>query len=844
MNPQRYSRLIDLCQAAWALAPEPRLDFLSDACGDDPNLRWQVEAMLEADRHAEPFLRAPPYNLVSAALAALPASCSPGDVLGDYRIIARLGAGGMAEVFLAQDGTLDRRVALKVLSGEFNADSAWLTRLQREARAVSKLNHPNILTVYGFGEAKGVHYLATELVEGPTLRQIMDNGPLKPLVAIEIAIQVASALQAAHEAGVVHRDIKPENIVQRSDGLVKVLDFGIAEHAGQKQDLAGIISGTPQYMSPEQAAGHPTDARTDLFSLGLVLYEMLAGHPAFSGSTVSGTIDQVLSRQPAPLKLNASKCPPRLARAVEKAIAKDCEKRFPTAREMRAELELARRQVSRRLTRHPVLTAVCAAIVSGIAIFATYDSLRSPAAAPSIRSLAVLPLEDLSHNESHAYFSDGITEQLIADLSRLNGVRVISRSSVMSFKLSRKPLREIADELNVDALITGSIAGSAARVRINTELTSLRPQRKVWAESYERSVDELPSLQLEVATTIAHQVRKSLPLEARSQTSKVSRISAEARDLYYMGKYNANKANEEGYLKAIGFFEKAVAKSPFYAAAYGGLAYAYAQLSSLAFHYMSPLDGMPKAKAAALKALELDDTLADVHTWLGFVKLTFDRDWTGAEHEIRRALALNPNSADAHVVREWYLVAMRRFDEAHQEIERARELDPLSLRAVNEDQWVKIGAGRYGEAIELGTKAIKAEPQFVPAMFSNAFAYTEKGNFPKAISLAQNAIRLHNVPSNVLLLAHVVARAGDYEWAERLIAHQKKTVNIRYLCPYEVATAYVSMNRKKEAYEWLGKAVRDRVDCMIYLQAEPWMDSLRQDSEYRRLLDEMKLPAN
>jgi TolB-like protein/Tfp pilus assembly protein PilF len=512
---------------------------------------------------------------------------------------------------------------------------------------------------------------------------------------------------------------------------------------------------------------------------------------------------------------------------------------------MRAELELALRQVRRRRTRHPALTAVCAAIVSGVAIFAGYPSLHGPPAAPNIRSLAVLPLEDLSPNKSHAYFSDGITEQLIADLSTLNGVRVISRPSVMSFKLSHKPLSEIAAELNVDALITGSIAGSAARVRINTKLTRLRPEKqKIWAESYERSVDELPSLQLEVATTIAHQIRKSLPPKARSQISKVSTVNAEARDLYYMGRYNANKVNEEGYLKAIGFFEKAIAKDPSYAAAYSGLGYAYAQLSSLAFHYMSPLAGMPKAKAAVLKALELDDTLADAHTWLAFVKLTFDRDWTGAEHEIRRALALNPNSADAHVVREWYLVAMRRFDEAHQEVEHARELDPLSLRAVNEDQWVKIGARRYGEAIELGAKAIDAEPQFVPAMFSNAFAYTEKGNFPKAISLARNAIRLQNVPSNVLLLAHVVARAGDYAWAQHLISQQKKAVHSRYLCPYEVATAYVSMNRKAEAYAWLRKAVNDRVDCMIYLEAEPWMDSLRQDPEYRRLLEEMNLPAN
>jgi serine/threonine protein kinase len=445
MRPEDYQRAVEVCLGAWELAPETRNAFLSAACEGDDSLRQQVEALLDADRRADSFLREPPYCLVSAALASIPSPCSPGERLGEYQILSRLGGGGMAEVFLAEDLLLDRKVALKVLPGELTAHFAWLQQLQEEARAASRLNHPNILTVFGFGNAAGVHYLATELVEGPTLRQMLDGGALPLSTAIDIAIQIASALEAAHEAGVVHRDIKPENLVRRLDGLVKVLDFGVAERVGQNDHPTKVITGTPQYMSPEQAAGHVTDARTDLFSLGLVLYEMLTGHPAFRGASVTGTMEQVLSRDPPPLGLSGSSCPRALACIVTNLLEKDREKRLQTARQLRVELEAVRKRLKRVWTRSrlAIAASVVLLLVAGLQ---TYHLIRT-APTVAIRSLAVLPLEDLSTDRDRAYVSEGITEQTIAALSRLKGLRVISLASVMRFSQSREPLNEIAREI-------------------------------------------------------------------------------------------------------------------------------------------------------------------------------------------------------------------------------------------------------------------------------------------------------------------------------------------------------------------------------------------------------------
>ena len=529
-------------------------------------------------------------------------------------------------------------------------------------------------------------------------------------------------------------------------------------------------------------------------------------------------------------------------RILTKLLEKDREKRFKTAGELRSELEVVQQNL-KWVSRGRKIAAAAAVVLFMIAAFATYRQWRAPTVA-NIRSLAVLPLDILSNEQSQTYFSDGITEQLITDLSKLNGLRVISLSSVMQLTRPRKSFSEVAGELNVDAVVTGSIATHGKRVWISAQLTRTKPQQNLWAGTYERSVDDLTALHLELATTIAGQVGKSLRSDAQPLPVRTLPVSPDARDLYYMGKYNANKGTEESFVKAIGFFENAIAKSPSYAEAYCGLSFSYAQLSSLAYHYFSPSEGMPKAKAAALKALQLDDTLADAHIWLGFVKLFYDRDWSGAESEINKALALNPSSADAHVLREWYLLVFRRFDEARREVELAQQLDPLSLRMVIEHQWVRIGARQYRQAIDLGKRAIDTEPDFVPALYFNALSYSELGDFPKAISDAQKALRILNVPSNLLLLAHVVARAGNRQWAERLLKNQQTSHTRRYLCPYEVGTAFVSLHRKKEAYEWLEKAVHDRVDCMVYLQTEPWMDALRQDPEYRQLLGQLNLPLN
>ena len=463
-------------------------------------------------------------------------------------------------------------------------------------------------------------------------------------------------------------------------------------------------------------------------------------------------------------------------------------------------------------------------------------SKRDQAPHPIIRSIAVLPLEGLAENSDQAYFRDGVTEELIANLSKIGSLRVISYRSIMSYKGGRHDLSEVARKLNVDAILTGSVVRTINRVRISIQLVKIAEQRNLWAETYERDLDDILPLQAEVARTVASQIRTSLTPQQQTRLSTTRQVDAEAHELHLLGKHHANKGTEEGLNRSISYFDRAIARSPDYAKPYGGVAFAYTQLSSF---YIPPRVAMPKARAAALKALQLDEELSEAHTWLGMIHLYFDWDWNGAERELRRAMELNPNSAAAHILYQNYLLSLGRNDEALREVARSIELDPLSVHVLAEAQFANLLARQNDQAIALGRRLEEIEPGFGTSHLYTGLAYADKGDFGRAVAELQTAVRVDPNPTNKAYLAYARARAGDKAGAERILTELERISAHQYVCPFEVASAYAGLGRKQEVYRWMRKAVHDRADCMVWLRTEPWLLSLRGDPEYRALTHEI-----
>ncbi|MEA2692129.1 MAG: eukaryotic-like serine/threonine-protein kinase, partial [Acidobacteriota bacterium] len=619
-----------------------------------------------------------------------------GSSVAQYRILEQIGSGGMGRVFRAEDTRLLRTVALKFLPPALTRDPVAKGRFLKEAQAASALDHPNIATVHELGEsADGQLFLAMACYDGETLRARIERGPLPVHEAALLAAQVAAGLSRAHQRGIVHRDIKPSNLMVTPDGIVKILDFGIAKLMGQEGlTREGLILGTLAYMSPEQASGREIDHRTDIWSLGVVLYAMLAGHPPFRGESDRLLVDGILHRQPEPLRRVRPEVPAELERLVGRMLAKDPAERPETMDEVRAGLGVSsvaleistRRLAPRRARRWGRWAAGTAAaiLVAGLAAFAPRPAPgrralpSAPAAGRAARpSIAVLPFENLSRDSEQDYMADGLTEALTTDLAKIGGLKVVSRTSSEHYKATAKPLPEIASELGVDNVLEGSVLKVGGRVRISAKLIEARADRSVWAESYDREMSDILALQSEVSRAIVRETQVQLTPQdqARLALGPTRTVQPEVYEAYLKGRYQWNRRNREGIEKAIAYFEQATAKDPTYAPAYAGLADAYNFMSYLR---VSP-EAMPKARAAVLKALALDDALPEAHASLGNILFDEDWDWAGGERELRRALELNPNYATAH---HWYwaaLVILGRWPEARREIELAHELDPLSL---------------------------------------------------------------------------------------------------------------------------------------------------------------------
>jgi eukaryotic-like serine/threonine-protein kinase len=803
--------------------------------------------------------------------------------ISHYRIVGKLGSGGMGDVYLAEDTRLGRKLALKILPIEFTRDPDRVARFEQEARAASALNHPNIITIYEVGEHEGAHFIATEFIEGRTLRQALSPDGMPLNEALEIAIQTAGALQAAHEAGITHRDIKPENVMIRPDGYIKVLDFGLAkltEKSDPKIDLSnidkeaatmlrpntdpGMIMGTVTYMSPEQARGHRVDARSDIFSLGVMLYEMVAGHPPFDGATSSDVIAAILVREPSPISRLVAGIPSAFEWSLNKALRKERDDRYDTVRSFLSDLKIlkSRLDFEAELARagqplsligmphgtnadeaKPPISEAITTEFSGEFSGVVDDLIAAPvhrSSGRAIDSLAILPLINDSADAGMEYLGDGITESIINSLTQLPQLRVIPRSTVFRYKDRKTDPEEIGRELGVRAVLTGRILQLGDSLIVKTELVDVSRQTQLWGEQYRRSFTDIFSLQDDISREISGKLRLQLTGEERQKLVKRYTDNTEAYHLYLKGRYYVHKRTPDWIKKGVECFSQAIDLDPNYALAYAGLAEAYGFLAS-STGGQQPREAYPRAKAAATKALELDETLGEAHCTLGFFRLLYDWDFAAAEEEFRRAIELSPNFANAWDGYGFYFKATGQSEASIHACQRAQELEPLSLFITLSLAWAYYFARQYDRAMEQGSKALDMDPNFGFAYWHRGMAYIQQERFGEAVTALRKAISLSGPATTFIsYLGYANARLGKSREARQMIAQLERVSKRQYVSSYFIAIIHMGLGDLDQAFEWLDKAYQERSGFMAFINVEPMLNALRGDPRLNALIEKIK----
>lgn len=798
-----------------------------------------------------------------------------GRALGHYRILEKIGAGGMGEVYLAEDRRLERRVAIKVLRLGALADEAARRQFRREALALSRLNHPNIETVHEFANHEGLDYLVMEYIVGTTLADRVAQGPLGDKEVLRFGLQLADALAAAHEQGVVHCDLKPGNLRVTPDGRLKVLDFGLATlrrhqttvRSATTQSLAELpeVAGTLPYMAPEQLRGETVDHRTDIWAAGVVLYELTTGRRPFENKVATALAADIQTAPIVPPSQSAG-----VSTSVEpivlKCLERDPDLRYQSARDLGADF---RRLLSggsgtgvtatgrdRRGTVEPAATrkrvripaiAIAAAVTGALAAGATLvvPRLRSqpPAVgAAAIDSLAVLPLANLAGHSDQAYVVEGMHDALITELSKIRALRVISRSSAVRFKGTEKPLGQIARELDVDALVEGSVLRSGDRLRVTAQLIQVDPERHVWAESFDREMTDVLYLTSEVAQAVARQVRIALSPSEQAQLARARRVNARAYEFYALGRHHWTLRTLEGYRQAINTFEKALDLDPEYAPAYAALADSYKLLGEQGG--LPPDTARSQADAAIRKALRLDPDLAEAHTSRAEWTFFYEWNWAEAERSFQRAIELKPGYATAHQLYGRCLAFLGRFDQALAELERARQLDPLSIILHAYTGQVHLFAREYDRAAERLAFAAQLNPNHALVRHNLGELFLAQGRYADAVEELTRSNALSTQPSThyLAILAAAYARGGRVADARVILKELALQSKQDLVSPFDLAVVHTALGERDQALTWLERGFEKRDGWMVELKAWPWFDSLAGDPRFEAVLRGMNFP--
>ncbi len=748
----------------------------------------------------------------------------------------------MGEVYLAQDTKLDRKVALKILPADVATHRDRMSRFVQEAKAASALNHPNIITIHEIEQIDSVNFIATEFIDGETLRERTRKAPLKLREVLDVAVQSASALSAAHAAGIVHRDIKPENIMVRRDGIVKVLDFGLAKltaHESTNIDTEalttafmtdpGSVVGTAIYMSPEQARGLDVDARTDIWSLGVVLYEMVAGSTPFAGSTSSEVLASILSeKEPQPLARYSREVPAELERIASKALRKNRDERYQTTKDLLLDLK----SLKQRLEFEAEVERTSSARQQS-------ESATKVLRSEPEHSIAVLPFANTSADPENEYFCDGLAEELLNALAKIDELKVAARTSSFSFKGKNINVSEIGRTLGVRTVLEGSVRKSGNRTRITAQLVNAADGYHLWSERYDREMQDIFDVQDEITLSVVDALKLKLFGEAKAAVLKRHTDNAEAYQLYLKGRYHWYKATPEGCRQSRDYFERAIDLDPTYALGYAGLSEYYGFCAAMGM--MPANEGWVKAEAAMAKAQELDDTLPEVHNGLAAIKMFYYRDWREAERELKRAIELNPKFAEVHLLYSFCLVMIGQVDEAVAESKRALELDPLSTRySYYLGNWFYY-ARQHDEAIRQYHQTLELDPNNPLVHEAVGDACERKEMYGEAVAGWQRAMTLAGDNELAAILSGAYAEA-DFGGAVRAVAQKRlERLNERvergeYVPAISFARAYVILGDTEQAFHWLEKACEERNVFALLMNSDPFYDSLRGKPRFQDLV--------